>query len=39
MKKSCLILKLCHFKVYNVWISPKTGKNKWYHCVVPILAG
>ena len=29
MKKSCLVLKLCHFKVYNVWISPK---NSWRYC-------
>ena len=25
MKRSCLVLKLCHFKVYNVWISPKNS--------------
>ena len=23
MKKYCLVLKLCYFKVYNIWISPK----------------
>ena len=25
MKKYCLVLKLCFFKVYNIWISPKNG--------------
>ena len=25
MKKSCLVLKLYHFKVHNVWISPKNS--------------
>ena len=25
MKKYCLVLKLCYFKVCNIWISPKNS--------------